>query len=42
MPPIRGLVLGHSFIRRVHDFLRRNLNMYIAKNLSLDGNLLGS
>ena len=37
MPPIRVLILGHSFIRRVHDFLRRNFNMLIAKNLSLDG-----
>ena len=39
MPPIRVLILGHSFIRRVHDFLRRNFNMLIAKNLSLDGDL---
>ena len=40
MPPIRVLILGHSFIRRVHDFLRRNFNTHIAKNLSLDGDLL--
>ena len=40
MPPIRVLILDHSFIRRVHDFLRRNFNRHIAKNLSLDGDLL--
>ena len=40
MPPIRVLILGHSFIRRVHDFLRRNFKKHIAKNLSLDGDLL--
>ena len=40
MPPIRVLILGHSFICRVHDFLRRNFNRHIAKNLSLDGDLL--
>ena len=40
MPPIRVLILGHSFIRRVHDFLCRNFNAHIAKNLSLDGDLL--
>ena len=40
MPPIRVLILGHSFICRVHDFLRRNFNRHIAKNLSLDGHLL--
>ena len=40
MPPIRVLILGHSFIRRVHDFLCRNFNARIAKNLSLDGDLL--
>ena len=31
---------GHSFIRRVHDFLCRNFNAHNAKNLSLDGDLL--
>ena len=40
MPPIRVLILGHSFICRVHDFLCRNFNAHIAKNLSLDGDLL--
>ena len=40
MPPIRVLIVGHSFIRRVHDFLCRNFNAHIAKNLSLDGDLL--
>ena len=40
MPPIRVLILGHSFIRRVHDFLCRNFNAHIAKNLSLHGDLL--
>ena len=40
MPPIRVLILGHSFIRRVHDFHCRNFNAHIAKNLSLDGDLL--
>ena len=40
MPPIRVLILGHSFIRRVPDFLSRNFNAHIAKNLSLDGDLL--
>ena len=40
MPPIRVLILGHSFIRRVHEFLCRNFNARIAKNLSLDGDLL--
>ena len=40
MPPIRVLILGHSFIRRVHDFLCANFNARIAKNLSLDGDLL--
>ena len=40
MPPIRVLILGHSFIRRVHNFLRRNFNTHIAKKLSLDGDLL--
>ena len=42
MPLIRVLILGHTFTRRVHDFLRRNFNMLIAKNLCLDGDLLGS
>ena len=40
MQPIRVLILGHSYIRRVHDLLCRNFNAHIAKNLSLDGDLL--
>ena len=40
MPPIRVLTLGHSFIRRVHDFFRRNFDTQVAKNWSLDGSLL--
>ena len=40
MPPIHVLILGHSFIRLVHDFLCRNFNAHIVKNLSLDGDLL--
>ena len=40
MPPIRVLILGHSFIRHVYDFFRRNFNTHIAKNLSLDDDLL--
>ena len=40
MPPIQVLILGHSFIRHVHDFLCRNFNAYNAENSSLDGNLL--
>jgi len=35
MPPIFVLILGHSFIRRVHDFLRRNFNTHIAKKIKL-------
>ena len=34
------LILGHSFICRLHDFLRRNLNTPIAKHLSLERDLL--
>ena len=40
MPPILVLFLGHSFICRAHDFLRRNFKTHIAKKLSLDGDLL--
>ena len=40
MPPICVLILGRSFIRHVKDFHCRNFNAHIAKNLSLDGNLL--
>lgn len=40
MAPIRILILGHSFIRRLHDFLLRNFNTQIASNLSLQGDLL--
>ena len=40
MPLIRVLILGHSFIRRVHDFFHRNFNTHIANSLSLDDDLL--
>ena len=40
MSPIRVLILGHSFIRRVHDFRLLNFNTHIAKKLSLDSDLL--
>ena len=40
IPQILVLILGHSFICRLHDFLRRNLNTPIAKHLSLEGDLL--
>ena len=40
LPPIRVFILRHSFIRRLHDFLRRNFNTHIAENLTLDGDLL--
>ena len=39
MLPIHVLILGHSFIRCVHDFLCHNSNTHIAKKLSLDGDL---
>ena len=40
IPQILVLILGHSFICRLLDFLRRNLNTPIAKHLSLEGDLL--
>ena len=39
MAPVRVLVLGHSFIHRLHTFLMRNFNANIAANLSLPGDL---
>ena len=39
MAPVRVLVLGHSFIHRLHTFLLRNFNAHIAANLSLPGDL---
>ena len=40
MAPVRVLILGHSFIHRLHTFLLRNFNAQIAKNLSLPDDLL--
>ena len=40
MAPVRVLFLGHSLIRRLHDFLLRNFNTKIATNLSLKGDLV--
>ena len=40
MPQIHVLILGHSFIRRLQIFLRRNFNTPIAKHLSLEGDVL--
>ena len=40
MAPVRVLILGHSFIHRLHTFLFRNFNAQIAKNLSLPDDLL--
>ena len=40
MAPVRVLVLGHSFIHRLHTFLLRNFNAQIVTNLSLQGDLL--
>ena len=39
MAPVRVLVLGHSFIHRLHTFLLSNFNAHIAANLSLPGDL---
>ena len=39
LAPVRVLVLGHSFIHRLHTFLLRNFNAHIAENLSLPGDL---
>ena len=38
--PVRVLFLGHSFIRRLHDFLLHNFNTKIATNLSLEGDIV--
>ena len=40
MAPLRVLMLGHSFIRRLHTFLLRNFNAQIADNFSLPGDLV--
>ena len=40
MAPVRVLFLGHSFIRRLQDFLLRNFNTKTATNLSLEGDLV--
>ena len=34
------MILGHSFIRRLNDFLSCNFNTPIAEHLSLEGDLL--
>ena len=34
------VILNENPVRRVHDLLCRNFNAHIAKNLSLDGDLL--
>ena len=39
MAPLRILILGHSFIRRPHFFLRQNFNEAFARNLHIDGDL---
>ena len=39
MAPLRILILGHSFIRRLHFFLRQNFNEVFARNLHIDGDL---
>ena len=39
MAPLRILILGHSFIRRLHVFLRQNFNEVFARNLHIDGDL---
>ena len=39
MGPLRILILGHSFIRRLHVFLRQNFNEVFARNLHIDGDL---
>ena len=39
MAPLRILILGHSFIRRLHVFLRQNFNEVCARNLHIDGDL---
>ena len=39
MASLRILILGHSFIRRLHVFLRQNFNEVFARNLHIDGDL---
>ena len=39
MAPLRILILGHSFIRRLHVFLCQNFNEVFARNLHIDGDL---
>ena len=39
MGPLRILILGHSFIRRLHVFLLQNSNEVFARNLHIDGDL---
>ena len=39
MAPLRILILGHSFTRRLHVFLRQNFNEVFARNLHIDGDL---
>ena len=39
MAPTRIFILGHSFIRRLHVFLRQNFNEVFARNLRIDGDL---
>ena len=39
MAPLRILILGHSFIPRLHVFLRQNFNEVFARNLHIDGDL---
>ena len=39
MASLRLLILGHSFIRRLHVFLRQNSNEVFARNLHIDGDL---
>lgn len=39
MAPLRILILGHSFIHRLHVFLRQNFNEVFARNLYIDGDL---
>ena len=36
MAPLRILILGHSFIRRLLVFLRQNFNEVFARNLHID------
>ena len=39
MAPLRILILGHSFILRLHVFLLQNSNEVFARNLHIDGDL---